>query len=232
MCDDIRVMDLSTIDGAANARVTGTAIQHVSAAGALLFQWSPFDHFDIADLTAADRAPASINWTHGNALELDADRALIVSFRNLSEITKIDTRTGAIVWRLGGLRNQFSFRGGASPGFTRQHGVRRTSRGDLLLLDNLGNIDGSRAERYTLDPDRREAHLVGSYGPVGSVTAQLGGTTQDLPDGHSLVSFGTAGRVEEYDASGAIVWQIEGNPGYVFRAQRIRSLYHPSPVWR
>jgi hypothetical protein len=23
------------------------------------------------------------------------------------------------------------------------------------------------------------------------------------------------------------VWQIEGNAGYVFRAQRIRSLYHP-----
>jgi hypothetical protein len=24
-----------------------------------------------------------------------------------------------------------------------------------------------------------------------------------------------------------VVWRIEGNPGYVFRAQRIRSLYRP-----
>lgn len=41
------------------------------------------------------------------------------------------------------------------------------------------------------------------------------------------MSFGTAGRVEEYDATGRVVWRIEGNAGYVFRAQRIRSLYAP-----
>jgi hypothetical protein len=33
--------------------------------------------------------------------------------------------------------------------------------------------------------------------------------------------------VEEVDDAGAIVWRIEGNPGYVFRAHRIRSLYTP-----
>jgi len=57
------------------------------------------------------------------------------------------------------------------------------------------------------------------------VTATLGGSTQDLPGGRTLVAFGNGGRVEEYDASGAVVWHIEGNPGYIFRAQRIRSLY-------
>jgi hypothetical protein len=44
-----------------------------------------------------------------------------------------------------------------------------------------------------------------------------------------LVSFGSGARVEEYDASGTVVWRIE-HPGYVFRAQRILSLYHPIPV--
>jgi hypothetical protein len=42
-----------------------------------------------------------------------------------------------------------------------------------------------------------------------------------------LVSFGTGGRVEEYDDVGNVVWRIEGDPGYIFRAQRISSLYHP-----
>jgi hypothetical protein len=59
------------------------------------------------------------------------------------------------------------------------------------------------------------------------VSAQLGGSVQELPGGRTLVSFGTAGRVEEYDAAGNVVWRIEGNPGYVFRAQRISSLYAP-----
>jgi len=42
-----------------------------------------------------------------------------------------------------------------------------------------------------------------------------------------LVSFGSGGGVDEYDASGRVVWRLVGNPGYIFRAERIRSLYHP-----
>jgi hypothetical protein len=41
------------------------------------------------------------------------------------------------------------------------------------------------------------------------------------------VAFGDGGALQEFDRDGVIVWQIEGDAGYVFRAQRIRSLYHP-----
>jgi len=227
MCDETRTMDLSGIGGVADAQVMGTVVQHVSAAGVLLFQWSPFDHFEITDLDAADRAGPTVNWTHGNALDFDIDGNLVVSFRSLNEITKIDTSTGAVVWRMGGLRNEFAFLDAPTPGFARQHGVRVTGPRHLLLLDNLGDPAGSRAERYLYDAELRAARLVGSYGPNPAVTAQIGGSTQDLEGGRTLVSFGPAGRVQEYDAGGNVVWQIEGNPGYVFRAQRIRSLYRP-----
>jgi len=69
--------------------------------------------------------------------------------------------------------------------------------------------------------------LLRSYGAGAGVVAQLGGTTQNLPGGRALVAFGNGGRLVEYDAEGKIVWRIEGDAGYVFRAQRIRSLYHP-----
>jgi hypothetical protein len=226
LCDDTRTMDLSPMGGVADARVTGTVVHQVSAAGELLFQWSPFDHFEITDLAADERAGSTVNWTHGNALELDADGNLLVSFRNLSEITKIDTRSGLVLWRMGGLRNQFTFENVSAPAFARQHSVRATAPGRLLLLDNLGNPAASRAERYVYDEAARTARLVGSYGSEPAIAAQLGGTTQDLPGGRTLVTFGSAGRVEEYDASGNVVWQIEA-PGYVFRAQRIHSLYRP-----
>src|SRR5204863_863394 len=148
MCDETRTMDPSSLGGVAAARVMGTVIQHVSASGALLFEWSPFDHFDITDLDAASRTTASVNWTHGNALTLDVDGNLIVSFRSLSEITKIDTRTGAVIWRMGGLKNQFTFQDAGALAFSFQHGVRLTAPDHLLLLDNLGDPSGSRAERY------------------------------------------------------------------------------------
>ncbi len=227
LCDETRTIDLSTLGGVANASVTGTVVQHLDDHGNLLFQWSPFDHFAISDLDSASRAGPTVNWTHGNALDLDSDGNLVASFRNLGEITKIDTRTGAVMWRMGGLRNQFTFLDAPTPSFSRQHGMRLAGPGGLVLLDNLGDPAASRAERYRYDAGLRTARLMGSYGPSSPVTALLGGSAQDLPSGRTLVSFGTAGRVQEYDASGRVVWQIDGNPGYVFRAQRIRSLYHP-----
>jgi len=227
MCDEMRVMDLSAVGGVPNAQVSGTLVQHLSGAGDLVFQWSPFDHFDITDIDSVSRAGPSVNWTHGNALDLDGNGNLLVSFRALNEITKIDTRTGAVLWRMGGLRNQFTFQGTPVPAFSRQHGLRLTGPTSFVLLDNMGDPQGTRAERYAFDEGARTAQQVASYGSAPAVTAQLGGTTQDLPGGRTLVAFGNGGRVEEYDAAGMVVWRIDGNPGYVFRAQRIRSLYAP-----
>jgi len=227
LCDETRAMDLTAVGGVANAQVTGTVVQHLDADGALLFQWSPFDHFSITDLDAADRAGTTVNWTHGNALAFDVDGNLLVSFRSLSELTKIDVQTGAVLWRLGGLRNQFSFESTSGPPFARQHGLRVCHTGDLILLDNSGDPSASRAERYTYDATARTARLVASYSSLPPVNALLGGTTQELPGGRTLVAYGNGGRVEEYEAGGAVVWRIDGNPGYVFRAQRIQSLYRP-----
>ncbi len=227
MCDETRTTDLSGLGGVANAKVTGTVVQHLSADGVLLFEWNPFGHFEITDLDSASRTGANVNWTHGNALDLDSDGNLLVSFRSLSEITKIDTKTGAVIWRMGGLRNQFTFQGAPSTGFARQHGLRVTGPGHLMLLDNLGDPAGSQAERYAYDATLHTAQLLESYTPTPPVVALLGGTTQALSGGHLLVAFGNGERVEEYDATGRMVWHIEGKSGYVFRAERISSLYRP-----
>jgi hypothetical protein len=227
LCDETRRMDLSAAGGAAAAQVTGTVVQHVSETGALLFQWNAFDHFAITDLDSASRAGAAVNWTHGNALDVGPDGTLVVSFRSLSEVTGIDATTGKVLWRLGGRRNQFTFTGTDDLVFTRQHGVRITGPGELTLLDNLGNPVLSRVERYAIDPGARTARLLAAFNPSMPTVAQLGGTTQRLSNGHTLVAYGNGGRVEEYDASGRVVWQILGNAGYVFRAQRIGSLYAP-----
>lgn len=227
MCDETRTMDLTADGGVAEARVTGTVVQHIGADGALRFEWNPFDHFAIADVDQAERTGASVNWMHGNAIDLDADGNLLVSFRNLGEITKIDTRTGAVIWRMGGRRNQFTFLDTPMPAFARQHGARSSAAGALVILDNLGNPAESRAEHYVVDEAARTARLAHSYGSIPGVVTQIGGSVQPLPHGRTLVSFGTEGRVEEYDAQGRLTWSIHGNAGYVFRAQRIHSLYAP-----
>lgn len=230
LCDEVRTLDLSSQGASRESRVSGTGVQHLSPTGELTFAWSPFDHLavELAVLDDVDRDAAVVNWNHGNALDLDADGNLLLSSRNLNEVTKIDTRTGAVIWRLGGAHNQLVVEGIAeTTPFVHQHGVRALGGGQLLLLDNLGQTPASRAERYVIDEARRSARLSGTYGAAAGLIAQVGGTTQSLRDGHTLVSFGSGNGVEEYDASGSVVWRLAGNPGYVFRAQRIRSLYRP-----
>jgi hypothetical protein len=226
LCDETRAMDLTAHGGDAAAQVTGTVVQHIASTGQLLFQWSPFDHFEITDADPAALTGAAVNWTHGNSIDLDASGNLIVSFRNLNEVTGIDTRTGAVLWRFGGRRNQFALNGGMSS-FQQQHSARTLGGDRILLLDNLGDPVESRAELWSMDRTSRTALLVHSHGSIPPVRTLIGGSVQGLPNGRALVSFGTVGRVEEYDATGNVVWRIESGAGYVFRATRIRSLYHP-----
>jgi hypothetical protein len=226
LCDETRTMDLQSIGGVAGARVTGQAVQHISASGELLFHWTPFDHFLVWDVEPASRQGTDVNWTHANSLDRDADGNIIVSFRNLNEITKIDTKSGAVRWRLGGRANQLGFPSG-TPAFSGQHSVRVLPSGELLLLDNLGDSIESRVERWSVDEETRTARLTGSYGSTPAVRTLVGGSVQSISPSRTLVSFGTEGRVEEYDATGTVQWRLEGAPGYVFRAQRFRSLYKP-----
>jgi hypothetical protein len=229
MCDDTRAMDLTAFGGVATAAVTGTTVQHLSATGALLFEWNPFDHFLITDQDSVDRLGTSVNWTHGNSFDLDTDGNLLVSFRSLSEITKINAQTGAVIWRMGGRRNQFVYAGAAGAGFSRQHNLRVIGPGRFIVLDNMGSTD-TRFERYLVDTGTMTATLEQSYSAAPAVQTAIGGSVQQEAPDRFLVSFGTQGRVEEFDLSGTTLWKINGNAGYVFRAQRITSLYHPVPV--
>lgn len=231
MCDETRTMDLSAVGGDANARVTGTTLQHVDSAGALLFEWTPFDHFQITDVDPSlYQSGAEVNWTHGNSFDFDTDGNILVAFRSLDEITKINSQSGAVMWRMGGLRNQFTFEGSPDAGFLRQHNVRVGGPGRFIILDNFGLSSESRYERYLVNADARTATLEQSYASTPPVMTLIGGSVQAVGPDLYLASFGTEGRVELFDAAGVKLWHIEGDPGYVFRAQRILSLYAPVPV--
>jgi hypothetical protein len=232
LCDEERTMDLSGMGGMANATVTGTVIQHLSATGDLLFEWSALDHFEITDLPEQDRDGSNVNFTHGNGIELDSDGDIIASFRSLSEITKIDGQTGEVLWRFGGLANEFTILNDAKGSFQRQHGIRVAGPSQIQFLDN-GLTQPSRLVRYLIDAQDRTALLVMDFVDAPTTFSLVGGSTAYYPNGHGLVSFGQDGRVVEVDAAGNRAWELTGVDGrYVFRAERIRSLYDPTPLVR
>jgi hypothetical protein len=228
ICDEVRTVDLSAQGKSATSRVTGALIQYIDEYGEPAFGWSAFDHLeiDLSLLDPVDLNAPTINWTHANSIDLDKDGNPVVSFRNLNEVVKFNRVTGAVMWRFGGKHSDFTLTNVEGQPFNHQHGVRISADGTLVLLDNLGETS-SRAERYELDPVNHTARLKVAYLSSDKVIAQIGGSTQTLANGNTLVAFGNGGGVEEYDASGKTVWRITGNPGYVFRAERIKSLYNP-----
>lgn len=227
LCDETRTMDLSALGGNPAAAVTATVVQHLSATEprTVLWEWNAFDHFQITDLPAASRTGPAVNFTHGNGLGFDADSNLLLGFRSLSEVTKVDRATGAVIWRLGGLANQFTFLNDPKGTFERQHGVRWAGPGQVQLLDN-GLGAPSRFVRYLLNPTAHTALMAWEFVDAPTTWTAVGGASQFHPDGHGTVTFGQAGRVVEVDEAGNRVWELTGLDGtYVFRVQRIGSLY-------
>ena len=225
LCDENRTMDLSALGGVAAAVVTGTVVQHLSAGGELLWEWNAFDHFAITDLPLVDRTGPNVNFTHGNGVGFDVDGNLILGFRSLSEVTKVNVATGAIMWRLGGLQNQFTFVNDPKGFFEHQHGVRPAGPGQIQMLDN-GLAAPSRMARYLINPAAHTALMEWQFIDAPTTWTLVGGSTQYHPDGHATVSFGRAGRVIEVDQAGNRLWELTGLDGmYIFRVQRLGSLY-------
>ncbi len=226
-------MDLTAYGGSPTAQVVGNVLQEVDTAGRVLFTWDAFDHFSITDIDPSLQLTSPrIDWTHANATEIDFDGNYLVSVRHFSEITKIDSRTGSVIWRWGGLNNQFKFIGDTLK-FAFQHGIVRLARGNYILFDN-GNTHKpqfSRAVEYRLDQSGKTATLVWSYRPSPDIFSGFFGFAQRLPNGNTLVTFGPQGIVHEVSPSSQLLWTLTLPPGaFVYRAYRMLSLYSPEAI--
>lgn len=230
---DIRTVDLSAYAGSSSAQVHGDVLEKVDSAGHLLFFWDAFDHFAITDIDPSIPLTSStIDWTHSNAIEIDSDGNYLLSSRDFSEITKISAQTGAVMWRWGGVHNQFQFIGDTLK-FSFQHAIRRLPDGNYVLFDNgnTRNPPFSRAVEYQLDQAAKTATLVWSYRPSPSIFSPFLGYVDRLPNGNTLVTFGPQGTLHEVSPSGQVTWILNLTPGNaIYRAYRIGSLYDPSSV--
>ena len=65
----------------------------------------------------------TIDYVHINSIAIDYDSNIVISSRHLNELTKINRKTGAVMWRLGGAHNQFIFLND-SYGLSYQHDAR------------------------------------------------------------------------------------------------------------
>ncbi len=172
--------------------VVVSVLQEQDAQRNVVWEWHAKDHFAFVEADSFfDIHFSPPQWTHSNALTIDADGNYIMSSRNFDEITKINHLDGSVMWRLGGICNEFKLVNYTVP-FYGQHNIRRIANGHFTLLDNGENTvkHGARALEFELDEVKKTATLKWSYTFDPNVTSTSRGSVQRLPDGNTLISYG------------------------------------------
>jgi hypothetical protein len=211
MSYDRRIVPMDTLvaGGDTAAYVTGLVIQELDLEKNVVFEWRSWDHFSITDATQEDLTAQSIDYVHGNSIEIDPDENLLISCRNMDEITKIDRTTGEILWRWGGKHNDFTFINDPI-GFDHQHAARRLSNGNILFFDNGTYREYSRAVEYSLDEQQKTATLVWEYRHSPDILGWALGCAQRLPNGNTLIGWGSANpTVTEVTQQGVVAYELD-----------------------
>jgi len=231
MAYDNETVDMSKVvqGGQKAATVTGLVVQELDPAKNVILEWRSWDHFSFTDSTA-DLTAKNIDLVHGNALAMANDGNLLLSSRNLSEITKINLRTGDIIWRMGGKANMFDFADSQLYAF--QHDVRQLPNGDITVFDNQGTQDKpapSLGIEYKIDETKKTATEVWNFAHLPSVFGTFMGDTQRLADGNTFLDWGAPSQAAGYSyismtevaPDGGILFELSFDQPYVsYRAFR------------
>jgi hypothetical protein len=225
MSYDTQIMDLSQIvdGGRYDARVIGLILQELDRDRNVVFQWRSWDHFQITDIISHPLTAKTVDYVHGNSIDVDSDGNLIISSRHMNEVTKISRTTGDILWRLGGKNNQFTFVN-EPISFSHQHCARRLPDGHIILFDN-GNFRTplfSRAVEYAIDEPQMTATLVWQHRLNPDVFGAATGSVQRFSNGNTLIGWGTTNpTLTEVAADGSLVSELTFDPGIAsYRAFR------------
>ncbi len=227
--------------GDSNATIINSFVLEYDTAGNLLWEWGALDHFKVTDATFEDLKGRAIDFCHLNSLEFDTDSNLLISSRNMDEITKIDRHTGEIIWRFGGKHNQFQLLGDTMF-FAHQHTFRKTDAGTYIMFDN-GHFQGmpiryARGVEYVLDTEKMTAARIWEFHHEPGIVSQAMGSVQRLANKSRLICWGESSipskpgqtiTITEVDSNNAITFDMALPKNYLcYRAYKDTN-YIPQP---
>ncbi len=218
MVYDLQTVDMTPWGGKKNATVIETVIQELDSHRNVVFEWRSDDHVAYEE-TQEPLDGDLVDPTHGNSVDVLSDGDFLVSFRNISQVMRIDRETGDVVWRMGGKRNEFTFTD--DPGFSYQHDARMHAGGRMSIFDN-GNrqaMPRSRAVEYVIDEQAKTATRAWEFAPQPTLYNFFMGNVDRSADGSAFIGWGgphTIGTEIAANGEKALELQLQGQ-GYVYR---------------
>ena len=195
------------------------------ATGELLFEWRSYGAVGIEESYALPGAV--LDYFHVNSVAVDLDGHLLVSARNTWAVYKLHRSSGAILWRMGGKRSDFSVAPDAE--FAWQHDAQRQPDGTLTLFDDQAPPTPSRGLALRVDEAARTVALVREFKRPAQVSSDTRGNVQVLPNGNVFVGWGGAPYATEFGPLGDLRFDLALWPGELsYRAFRFPWRGRPS----
>ena len=217
--------DLSPAGGSRGGVLLDSVLQEVDVkTGLVMFEWHAWGHVALSNSFWRLPSQTSEPWDffHINSISPGPDGNLLVSSRNTWAAYDVSSRSGQVLWRLGGKKS--SFKGGAGTGMAWQHDVRWQQDHTITAFDDGATPKAhsqSRAIRERIDWKHRTVTLVGRDVHAPALLAGSQGNDQILPNGDSFVGWGSEPYFSEFTPSGQIVFDAHiPYPGQSYRAFR------------
>jgi hypothetical protein len=201
---DETTTDLTAVKGAKQGRIINCHAQVLDlATGKATFDWNALEHVAVEE--SYKPVPASgknlYDYVHVNSLQMLSDGSLLVSARNTWTVYRINGKTGAIIWRMGGKKSDFKIEPTAS--WAWQHHVTMVSDTEMTLFDNSTTKQApSRGLLLSVDQSAMTVSLKQAFkAPTGFYAGTLG-SVQVMPNGNVFVGWGTQPYFTEFASDG------------------------------
>lgn len=204
-------LDLREVEGQTEP-VVGDSIRLVDQQGNDNLLFTVWDYFTFdPNFDSGNFYPDGLDWMHANGLHWSESRqTLMASYRMFDSVVEVDFTSGQPVDMYGRLGERPFSPVGSN--FLSQHAPSWTPDGDLMVFDNREPFTegSSRAAEYAVG-DALE--LVWEHAPLPGTVVTTLGDAKRLPNGNTLMSFGSSGGWQEVNPEGEVVWQVLGGAG-------------------
>jgi hypothetical protein len=198
--------------------------------GNLLFEWRATDHISMKDVYSSPSRKDghgkskkdAFDFFHINSVDKTDSGDYLISARYMHAVVCISSKTGDILWQLGGKHNNFEDLNGAT-NFAWQHHVTWQGNNTISIFDNHANnvfhspSKHSKGMLIRLDMEKLTATLLQAFVHPDKILNVSQGSVQVVPEtGNVLVGFGNSPTYVEYSAEGKVLCSAHFAPHLLF----------------
>jgi arylsulfate sulfotransferase len=211
---DSAKMDLRKLGGSANQYIRADGIVILTTGGEKKWEWNLLNVHDPVK-NPIGKIDLKQSLGHANSLAIDKDGHYVVSFRDFSQLWKVNSVDGSVIWKLG---ENGDFKMDPESYFINQHSIHFNKQGELVMFDNgdKSRRPNSRVLSFQLDENTMEATVKTRVVLPLELSAYKMCSAELISEGKYLICTSRKeGIIAVVNDEGEILWRVDlSHPSY------------------